>query len=116
MPHGLAQLPPLRRGRSFGAARLRQERLRRERLQQESSPKASKRQTSHPAPLRSPLLPCPGAQALEGEVAELRAAAAEGEESLGDCLTSLGQEEAKVGGQPIFLLSPYFFELLLGPC
>lgn len=35
-------------------------------------------------------------QALEGEVAELRAAAAENEESLGDCLTSLGQEEAKV--------------------
>ena len=35
-------------------------------------------------------------QALEEEVAALKEESAENEESLTDCLTSLGQEEAKV--------------------
>lgn len=35
---------------------------------------------------------------LAGEVEALRSEAAANEETLTDCLTSLGQEEAKVGG------------------
>ena len=39
---------------------------------------------------------CINVQVLEEEVAAVRAEAADNEESLADCLTSLGQEEAKV--------------------